>query len=235
MKVAVCLSGQTRTIERCVDSLLEFVINPLQADVFWHFWTDSIVSDKLYEKWYQLQAPPQWPEFCDKLALDIFNKLKPKQFIVQPQMQFDTLEFERNCTKANSRLQAVNFHHPLSMYFSIFAANACKRHWERKNNFTYDCVIRCRPDMLFNMPISNDWLSNLNKVYIPSDHGYGGYNDQFAFSNSNNIDIYSNCFNSISQIFKSGTNFHPESLLKQYLSNNQLDIVGIPMIYELTR
>lgn len=235
MRVALCLSGQTRSMERCLDSLVEHIVEPLDADVFFHFWTESITHPALDQNWYQLPGRPDWPPFEGDLACSAFQALKPRKFIVQPQLQFDDSAYQAGCTPENSRMQAVSFQHPLSMYYSIYMANHCKAVWEREHGFRYDCVIRCRTDMRFSAPLDAAWLADLSKMYIPEEHGYGGYNDQFAFSSSDNMDRYADCFNFIPIHFQRGGNFHPETILRRNIEEHALEVVGIPETYELVR
>jgi hypothetical protein len=235
MKVAVCLSGQTRSMERCLDSLIKYIIEPLDADVFFHFWSESQTNPGLDKSWYQLDSRPDWPPFDGDLANEVFSRLKPRKFIVQPQIAFNDSSFVQDCVREPHRMQAVSFQHVLSMYYSIYMSNQCKSLWETKNELTYDCVLRCRTDTEFFSEIPSEYLEDLSKIYLPSEQGYGGYNDQFAFSSSYNMDIYANCFNFIYEHWDNGGNFHPETILRRNIDGKNIQIDGIPLIYNLIR
>ena len=235
MSVAVCLSGQTRTIDQCVDSLIKYIVEPLKADVFFHFWSDSYVPFQYYKSWYQMSEVPNWPDFDDSLAIEIINKLRPKKFLIQPQIWFDDTCFSNVCTPENSRMQALNYQHPLCMFYGISRVNHLKSIWERKYNIRYDYVIRARPDLLFHDFIHEDLLKDTSKVYIPKEHGYGGYNDQFAFSCSENMNKYADTYEFIPQYFANGGNFHPETILRRNIDQYNLPVIGIEENYKILR
>jgi hypothetical protein len=235
MKTAVLLSGQSRTIDQCVDSLLEFIVRPLNADVFFHFWQDSKVPPFMTQGWYHLDEDPVWEKFEGSFSRDIIKKLNPKNYMIQEQINFDDSFYAAQCTPQNSRLQAVNFQHFLSMTYSIRCANDLKKRHEFLNNFKYDCVLRVRPDMKFTDKVPSECLADLQRLYYFSDKSFGGCNDTFAVSNSKNMDDYAYCFDNVRKIFDNGCNWHPETLLKTHLLDCNVDFVGIETIGELVR
>jgi hypothetical protein len=234
VRTALCLSGQPRCIERCIDSLKRRMIDPLKCDVFVHFWISSWVPPFLSIARYNNNAHT-WKRFCGDHALRMLNILKPVMFAVQPQVIFDEAKYASQCTMANSRMQAVSFTNVLSMYYSIREANNLKCQYEDINNFKYDCVIRCRPDLEFHEPIDENLLLDLSKIYIPRENGYGGYNDQFAFSSSANMDKYSECYDFIAVHFDKGGNFHPETILKKHLEDRNIIVKGTDSYFTLQR
>jgi hypothetical protein len=83
-----------------------------------------------------------------------------------------------------------------SMYLSIQLANDLKIAYERDNNFKYDCVIRLRNDFELRPNFPTNILNELNYIHV-REFGSGGINDQFALSTSENMDLYSQCFDYI--------------------------------------
>lgn len=235
MKTAVCISGQARAIVKCLPSLLVNVIRPLQADVFFHFWNQSEVNPELYKAKYGLDKDPKWPDFEGDLACNVINVLRPRKFIVQPQMKFNSDKIREACTPENNRMQAVSFQHVFSMFCSIYLANACKSQWELKHGFKYDRVIRTRPDLAFTTPLDPSILADLSKVYIPNKESYGGYNDWLAIGNSLDMDKYSSCMLNINHLFDNGSIFHPESLLRDHLKSLSVPVCETSINCELVR
>ena len=120
-------------------------------------------------------------------------------------------------------------HGTLCMYNKIYLANKLKKEFEEKNNFTYDFVIRIRPDLVIkeHLPsyIFNNNLSN--KIYMPiiSDLFKNfGYPDFMAISNSYNMDIYSNLYNYYSKLQNNQCDIS-EKLLYLYLNKFKLNVI----------
>ena len=234
MKVALCLSGQPRCLDECFDSLNEYIIKPLNCDVFLHFWNSSFLpfDDRTAKILYGTDFVPQWKRFDDEYALKYLAALKPKRFIVEHQRMMDIDEFMRSCNPANSRMQAKSFTNVLSMFHSIYMSNMCRVEWQQMHGFKYDAVIRCRADLKF---FKTPELLSLDKVSLLNEDGYGGLNDQFAFSDDGNMNTYSICVDNIPRLFREGTNFHPETILRDHLKLYNTGINFIDRCYYIVR
>jgi hypothetical protein len=235
MRIALCLSGQPRCLDECFDSLREFVIDPSDCDVFFHFWNTSSLpfTPDIIKMIYGTESVPSWKAFDDEYALKYINLLKPKRFIVEPQKLINDDYFRKLCTPENSRMQAKTFLHVLSMYYSIFMANQCRNEWQEAHGFKYDVVIRCRTDLKF---FKTPDIDNIfNKIYIPEHDCYGGLNDQFAIGNGNDMHHYADCFLYLQILFANGTNFHPETLLRDHVATAQIPVKFISKCYDLVR
>lgn len=206
MKVALCLSGQPRKFAECWDSIYANLISPYKTDVFFHFWNHNI------------------PELSDTF------KSVVKGYYLSEQYLFDDSPYFEGCTPENSRMQSKSFQSVLSMYSSIQLANYIKWHFEQQNNFRYDIIIRCRTDAKFSR---SPQLIIDDAIHVPNFETWGGYNDQFAYGNSQNMDIYSRCFNYIPTHFENGGNFHPETILKRYLNSRKVKVIEEPFPYIL--
>lgn len=233
IKVALCLSGQPRCLDQTIESLFQYIIDEYDTDIFIHFWNTSYATSnsELNKTWYGKQDPG-WKQFDGDFACRMIDSLQPRRFIVQPQLRFPDEEYRLNCTAANSRMQAKSFQNVLSMYFSIKMASDCMLEWELKNGFIYDYVIRSRTDLEF---FASPNLFEKDCLLIPEQDGYGGYNDQFAVGPRDLMGIYANCFDNIPYLFKSGTNFHPETILRDHLKSFNVPVKALPPIYKLLR
>jgi hypothetical protein len=109
----------------------------------------------------------------------------------------------------------------ISMFYSIYKSNMLKIKYEKDNNVEFDCVIRMRSDSLLinNIALEEYDMNNLN---IPSGRDWGGLNDQFAFGNSNVMNLYSETFNNIKKIHRNV--YHPETILKQSIELYDINI-----------
>ena len=126
MRVALVLSGQPRCLDECFESLKEFVIAPYHTDIFFHFWNTSFStpSPELNKMWYD-KEDPRWERFDSGYAYKYIHLMRPKRFIVEPQVNFDYSFYRHTCTPANSRMQAKSFINVLSMFYSLWRADTC--------------------------------------------------------------------------------------------------------------
>lgn len=235
MKTALVLSGQPRCLDQCFDSLKKFIIAPLEADVFFHFWNTSFLpfEDRITKVLYGTEYIPEWKAFDGEYASKYMPLLNPKRFIVEPQIYINDSHFRQACNPMNSRMQAKAFLHVLSMFYSINRAHQCMTEWTEKTGIKYDIMIRCRTDMLF-------WqtpdISGANNILIPENDGYGGLNDQLAISdNWNHMNVYASCLDNIQTLFDAGTNFHPETILRDHLKMHNIPVRLIGQSYGLIR
>jgi hypothetical protein len=233
VRVALCLSGQPRCLDQCFESLKQYIIDPYHADVFFHFWNTSYVASpaNLNKIWYEKEET-NWERFDSGYAYKYIHLMRPKRFVVSPQLDFDTKLYQQNCTFANSRMQAKSFLNVISMFYSIWQADCCRIEWETIQGFAYDRVIRCRTDLLFSeTPAIEDGVN----LSIPEDMNYGGLNDQFAFSGGYNMLVYSECFQALEALFRAGTNFHPETLLRDHIKQHNIPVRHIKTPYRMIR
>lgn len=122
-------------------------------------------------------------EDCDdKIKQDINTLISPKK-----------IKFVQNYEE-NNKISVGT----MSMYNKIFLANELKKEYEIENNFTYDFVIRIRPDLIIKEYLPDYIFDNMDdKIYFPfisNIFGYFGYPDFLAIGNSRIMDIYSNIF-----------------------------------------
>jgi len=237
LKAALVLSGQPRCLDECFDSLKHFIIDPLQTDIFFHFWNTSFLpfTDNVTKVLYGMETIPQWKAFDGDYAAKYMALLKPKRFIVQPQVALNFDYYAKSCTHANSKMQAKAYIHVLSMFYSIGMAHQCMMEWMEKTNTNYDLIIRCRTDAKFWKTPDLDGLESDN-ILIPENDCYGGLNDQFAITNNWKImHAYATCLDNIQTLFDAGTNFHPETILRDHLKSHNIPVKFIPQSYGLIR
>jgi hypothetical protein len=188
MKVALCLSGQTRNWIGCRDTIKKYIIEPLNADVFFHTW--SVKGEKV-----GLTTIPNDTPIVGNLS-EFFKPIVSE--IEVP--NYDNFK----------KLDISNYFNTLMMHYSIWKANELKRIYEVDNGFKYDLVIRCRFDLEIHKFDINDTLSNIvNTIYLPPNKNidivfpipmeekfqFNGIsympNDQLAYSSSDGMDYYS--------------------------------------------
>ena len=69
--------------------------------------------------------------------------------------------------------------------------NLMRKNKEKKENFKYDYVLRCRMDVLYTSSMPEIKIKK-DRIYIPNFHHFGGINDRFCLAPANLIDNYMN-------------------------------------------
>jgi len=208
MKIALCLSGQSRIISLALDSLQSDLIEPNQCDVFIHTWynknKERIENDhdsELYSNDYTI----------------LLQQLKPKSILIEEQIDFTNYykipDWCCNCTAQKTQ----------SMFYSIKQSNELKKQYEIKNNFQYDYVIRCRLDCWFRSSL-NVSVFDKNHIHASNKVHGSGLNDFFAIGNSKNMDKYSSVFDNL-EYLSSICQFNSELLLAENLKLNNVPVI----------
>jgi len=108
-----------------------------------------------------------------------------------------------------------------SMFYSIKQASAMKKEFENKESQKFDCVFRIR----FETPVKFITIENfdLKLIHLPA---YDSYPicDQFAFSNSDNMSYYCDCYDNIIELAQKDL-YHPERILNQHLNSKVINLL----------
>lgn len=217
MKIALCLSGQPRNLERAFDTVREAIIRDYPIDVFAHFWKGEAPVDpndpnlgdmkaaedpEVFKKALQLYRPKLWlfeeqPDFsCNQYFTETYG---------QDWQQYG-LEFPLNNLEVWAQYKDRLFntygdrpHNMISQLTSWQRSNQLKKTWEQIHGFKYDCVIRMRTDFVIGN-VMNWEVADLNSLHVvggPHDcqhHASKGddfaINDWFGFANSEIMDYY---------------------------------------------
>jgi len=206
MKVAICFSGQVRSLDVTFLSIENFLKESFEDyKIFAHIPKDS--SSYKFQDYF-----PKSTVLIEKDKRLFKTKLKTKQF--------------RSVEHKFGNLRKARHAHMLQLY-GIYKANELKKQYEVKHNDSFEWVLRCRSDLKFYSKKIE--INNLNNAYIhtPNFHQFSGINDRFVLSSSKNMDIFSNLFNFIKNEEVDG--FNAETIFKNYLSvkkliNQEIDI-----------
>ena len=211
-KIALCLSGHLRSFERTFQSLQEQLLKKTDCDIFLHIWEpeNKRLKDQIFYRAQQLYSP--------------------KKVVMESQKHFEvTSEMSKRI------IDPRNHAGVLSMFYKIEVCNNLKREYENENNFKYDCVIRCRPDLFFENNFSIDDMKDSNSIYLPPIGDFGGLNDQFAFGSSELMDRYSCAYSNIDNYFNLGCAFNPEFICKFHCDTHKIPIKRTNISYYILR
>ena len=200
MKIALCLSGQSRRNETIWNQLQKQFVAKFNSDVFIHTWTEW-AHDKNRKQWQdqKLDYTKSWIKHKGatnkEKIVEIFN---PKKIIVEEQI----------CSYKDKNwlnlldIQSVSPLTSTSMYYSIMKSHELMREYEKENNINYDITIRCRFDLNIentNIPFGQ---CKENEIWIPKKHDAGGLNDRFAFGTPHTMDIYAQTYCKIFDVYE---------------------------------
>lgn len=133
MRIAVCLSGQPRTVEYTVENIKNY-FSDYEVDYFCHAWNYNTYKRKK-ENTNPNEQPIYWEDDTLEDVNQIHNhllKFNPKQIAIE----------------GNNKLPIKWWYS--SMFYSMMMANHYKKLYELQHNFRYDLVFRARYDSVFN-------------------------------------------------------------------------------------
>lgn len=160
--------------------------------------------------------------------LEEVNKLfKPKYAVITETSHYSTL---------TCKYSAPNIYY---MAYNVLMCNNLKKEYEQKNNFTYDLVIRARPDFFWFRSFTENEI-NLAKanILIPKEWSFKVHSDlarcdMLAIGNNEHMNVYSSLYNYIDNYGEKIT-VHPETLCGYHLYMNKIPNIEIdrPIVYE---
>jgi hypothetical protein len=189
MRVAVCISGQSRTWKVAYKSILSFFDMGANVDFFIHTWDTNSYRDIDIPRWecvdYKIEDNDE--EYNIKKA---FN---PVYMIYE---KYDSEKFKTNWS---------------SMFYSFMKSVFLKTKYELENDFEYDIVIKTRFDINFPQKGVNSLNEPINKFFIhkvepltayttspitrfQSEFYYLNFDDVFFYSDSKTMDLISNIY-----------------------------------------
>lgn len=183
MRVAVLISGQLRNWRISRDNQLWFWttmnIPDVQVDYFTHTWTYSQDREGVTKPYVTRDiSEEEYNEFIDFY--------KPKGHKID---SLRTKDFVSN-------------DHWSSLFYSYAQTLALKREYEIENNFTYDLVIKSRPDVVFDPSTHCEIPSKLHDGCIfttfggpmPMEFNIINFNDCVFLGNSYTMDLTQNIY-----------------------------------------
>lgn len=203
MRVALCISGLSRCFHLCFSSLYKFLLNnpECQFDIFCHTW------DVIERKGRKVN---------ENQLVKIYN---PKDIVVE-----EPIKFKITNTMYMKNNEGRSLNDMLSMFYKVEKCNELKSQYEKNNNFIYDAVIRFRFDIRLDASVPLNSQMNLSKLYVPKWGDFHGINDQFAYSNSSNMDKYCSLFTNFEKVLAEESGVNPEVMMKRHITQCQLEV-----------
>jgi hypothetical protein len=219
MKTAILFTGLPRTLELGYLFHKNYLIEPRKADVFIHTWDidnggyrfalegNTINTGRVVSPTSEI-APPCFNKSIKNFIID---DMRCKGYSIESYSEFS----KKNGNGSDA-----------AQTYSWKRSNELKKEYERKNNFRYDIVIKTRCDILPCSNISEEEINDCqDKIYIGQNYNEKHYRrrdfthpDGFAFSSSELMDIYCECFDT----WSTGVPHKSEDLLRHHFEINKL-------------
>ena len=142
-KVAVCISGQFRSFDKCLPSIF----------------TNLILTNSNYELKFFTSFAKEENKLIS-IPSDFFNistVIKIEEDSVLPDLTYQKLKYKYKDFKLDSETDPKLIYHQLKQFQSVF--NLVKE-YEKNNNMMFDYVVRLRPDLeiksVFNWKLSDN-------------------------------------------------------------------------------
>ena len=216
-KVAVCISGQFRSFDKCLPSIF----------------TNLILTSSNYELKFFTSFAKEENKLIS-IPSDFFNistVIKIEEDSVLPDLTYQKLKYKYKDFKLDSETDPKLIYHQLKQFQSVF--NLVKE-YEKNNNMMFDYVVRLRPDLEIKSVFN--WKLSDNEILTPLHDTFGGYNDRFAVGPRNLMEVYLNRI--VYWMSENDEEFYTtqnEVNLKNYLDDQNILVRKIPIDLEYIR
>jgi len=205
MKIALCLSGQPRSVKQGYEFVKKNILDGNDVTVFCQVWeADGAEDIEVYK-----------PEVV-LMEKSLNTDLSKYTNVPPPQPNWKVKDPARSTW---------------NQLYALKVANTLKSVYEQNENMKFDWVIRNRYDFAINVKIPFAELDN-SKLYIPNcrqvpNRDFG--NDQFAFSSSENMDKYADTYTHLDRFYDSGIQMMCEDMMSANWKEKGL--VGENLVY----
>lgn len=196
MKVAVCVSGIPRH-KRC-NNFLQRIGSWYETVVFVNYWEhDPNIVNHQYKGGLNGKFPVHFHPTSFRSSLYEYHYTSQS---FEKMIPYFTQLHSQILPHAQDRHDIGVF----GMFYSILKSHEMRKEYEKKNNMKFDVVVRARFESGFRNEeginsILDLYAFDLRCLWIPdvNINAEAGMNDQVAFSNGENMDIYMTAFNRI--------------------------------------
>jgi hypothetical protein len=212
MKVALCLSGQSRMFKSSYESLKSNILDHYDCDIFIDTWKFANMKQGF-------RLSYKYPE--EGTLEELFELYQPKVLNIE---RFDEA-FETICLNFESLISSRqggrddNFvRRYYAMLYKIYNCNKIKNEYSAKFRINYDIVIRSRLDTLYTSKIN--LIPNTDLIADIYGNGISQAGDIFAYGNTNDMNIYSNLFLELMNYFNQNIEINTIVTLPYHLHKN---------------
>jgi hypothetical protein len=215
--VAVCISGQFRSFDKCLPSIFKNLIL-----------TNSNYELKFFTSFAKEENKPiNIPTEFFKIS----SVIKIEEDSVLPDLSYQKSKYKYLDYQLDSENDTKLIYYQLKQFQSVF--NMVKE-YEKDNNMTFDYVMRLRPDLEFKSIFN--WNLFEDSIITPSEDHFRGYNDRFAVGPRNLMELYMNRLGYwMSENDDINFTTQNEVNLKHHLDNHNILVNNIPIDLQYIR
>lgn len=149
MRIAICLSGQPRTWERCIQRCKDIFASQGDIDFYFHLWDYNTLPSLLASHKGGMNIEDELLSVEEKNHL--ISTLNPKKYM---------FESRKEITYWNTVLPIKDQFGPWcrEQFYSLYRVSLLKRQYEIENEFRYDICMRFRTDL---------WVLDEHKLILP--------------------------------------------------------------------
>lgn len=141
MKLALLIAGYLRSFENNIENIISSIVQENDCDIYIHITENK--SDKDSDKYLN-----------KKISLDLIKqRLNIKTMIISDNFHFSEIDKINNTMNQN---------------YKFYWLNEERKHIEKIENINYDVIMKIRPDVYLNEPITFEKIEK-NQIYIPID------------------------------------------------------------------
>jgi hypothetical protein len=215
--VAICISGQFRSFDKCLPSIFKNLIL-----------TNSKYKLKFFTSFAKEENKPiNIPTEFFKIS----SVIKIEEDSVLPDLTHQKSKYKYQDFQLDSENEPKLIYYQLKQFQSVF--NMVKE-YEKDNNMIFDYVMRLRPDLEFKDIF--DWTLFEDSIITPSEDHFNGYNDRFAIGPRNLMGVYMNRLDYwMSENDDINFTTQSEVNLKHHLDNHNILVNKIPIDLQYIR
>jgi len=200
VRIAVCLNGQPRTWESCVESWKQLFSRFADAEVdfFYHLWDFNSLPQILNDLTPQRVSEEEFQRLNEHL--------RPKKCLIEGyDKSMKVMEDIRRAGEVYSISGGTPVHWSGSQFYSAMRATQLKKEYEVEQGFRYDICFKLRTDLYFNEESIDLFINSFEYPEFNTIHScHNGRADGFPFFRIGDIFYYadSNTFDKLGEFYR---------------------------------
>jgi|GEM_PF-2993482 hypothetical protein len=226
-KVAICISGQPRFVEKAYPSIKKYLIDQNNdPDIFLHCWFDPKDVGKKFKGVSVGAMLGGVGTLGANIPERLYELYKPVSIWLEPQQNFS----ERIKTEYTKGANYGNPFATFSMWNSLYKCNLLKKEHEKRMGFKYDVVIKARYDLTIKTPIVLDEISTkevfvaIENKFLHNKHCNNEVYDILFSTDSNTMDTVAELYTKFDLYFSEIPHWQNELFLAKHLQENNIKI-----------
>ena len=172
-------------------------------------------------------SSPYITSFCNKYSIG------PDQIILKQSKSPEWIRSFDVAYEVKGGKESETVNHMYSSMHNLHTAFDLILPFQEKHNIKFDCILYYRADINAETPIQIN-MPLTNTIYIPEGYDWHGVNNQVSYGDYDSMSKYVMLDNNLQKLCGGRkVIFHPETLLKRHLEDENMQIVRFPFKYKL--